>query len=146
MFSKIKAWWNKGEIERTRQFHDMLDQYSKALEGEREAKKQLEHELTEAKEEVGLFRSKKAEDELRRNGKEPWVEIKSADYSEVKGIQIELDWNDAFIQYLKDNGMKGRDDEIIVQKWLAFLYQDLIEKLEQKLVNNSDKPRVSDYK
>ena len=148
MLTKLKNWWNRAELEREYQkktVEEMLDRYSKALEEERAAKSTLQQELAETKDEVGLFRMKEAADELRRNGKEPWVEIKSADYSEVKGIHIELDWNEAFIQYLKDNGIKGKDEESIVQKWLAFLYQDLIEKLEQKVIDKSDKPRVSDF-
>lgn len=158
MLENFKKWWNRKEIEQQRQeqlrqeqqardqqFLDELQRYSDALNAERATAAALKEELSEVKEEVGVFRLKEEADRLKREGKEPWVEIKSADYSEIKGIQIELDWNEAFIQYLKDNGIKGQDEEATVQKWLAFLYQDLIGKLEEVTIANSDKPRVNDF-
>jgi uncharacterized protein YbaA (DUF1428 family) len=147
MFTQLKTWWNRDQIQRDhdKKMMDELERYSNALAEERAAKLVVENELAETKDEVGVFRAKDAADKAKREGTEPWVEIKSADYSEIKGIHIELDWNEAFIQYLKDSGLKAKDDEAIVQKWLAYLYQDLIDKLEQKVVDNSDKPRINDF-
>lgn len=76
---------------------------------------------------------------------EPWVNISSTTYDPVKGFRIELDWNDAFIQHLRDGGVKGRNDEEVVQKWLGFLYGDLIERLESTVVDKVDKNRVNDF-
>jgi hypothetical protein len=151
MLQRLKNWWYRHEIAQA-----ALDQRFEALardmQAERaareaiEAEKQaVEAELSTVKEEVGVFRSQAAEDEARRTGTEPWVEIKSESVDPVKGIQIELDWNPAFIQYLKEAGIKARDEETIVQKWLAFLYQDLIDKLEKQVIDNSDKLRVNDF-
>jgi hypothetical protein len=110
------------------------------------AKQQADQQLAEANRELAVFREKKAEDEARRNSKDPWVEIKSADFSDVRGFRIELDWNEAFVQHLKESGIKGTSEEEIVQKWLAFLYQDLVEKLEAKVVDKKDeKGTVSDF-
>lgn len=158
MLEALKNWWNRDKIER-QAYLDEMKRYSEALSVEREQRTileqqraelisetvKLETQLETVKEEVGVFRQQAAEDEARRNGPEPWVEIKSESVDPVKGIQIELDWNGAFIQYLKEAGLKGRDEETIVQKWIAFLYQDLIEKLEKQVIDNSDKPRVNDF-
>lgn len=144
MWNVVKEWWNRDKIRQQRMMEE-LERYSQALTEAREAEARVKQELEQAKDEVGIYRLKEETDRLKREGKEPWVEIKSADHSEVKGIQIELDWNDAFIQYLKDNGITGRDEETVVQKWIAFLYQDLIDRLEKKAIDNSDKPRVNDF-
>lgn len=144
MFKALSDWWNRDKI-REQRIMSELERYSQALTREREERAKIETELADAKREVGLVRLKEEADRAKREGKEPWVEIKSADHSEVRGIQIELDWNPAFIQYLKENGITGRDEETAVQKWLAFLYQDLIVRLEEKVVEKSDGKRVNDF-
>jgi hypothetical protein len=90
---------------------------------------------------------KAAEEEIeaKRNGIEPWVEIKSADFDAVRGFKIELDWNEAFIQHLKESGVKGKTEEEVVQRWLGFLYGDLVDKLERSVIDNSDKPTTNDF-
>lgn len=141
MFKKIKDWWNRDKNEVAQR----LAKIERQLEEENLARRQAEADKAMLTQEIQMYRKRDEEDEARRNGTTPWVEIKSADFDAVKGIHIELDWNDAFIQYLKDNGIKARDEDTAVQKWLAFLYQDLIERLEQRVVDNSDKPRVNDF-
>lgn len=151
MLQSLKNWWNRDKIAEAAldaRFNALaagIAAEREAREAAEQAKASLETELAETKEQVGIYRAQEEADRAKREGTEPWVEIKSADYSEVKGIQIELDWNEAFIQYLKDNGIKGKDEELTVQKWLAFLYQDLIDRLEQKAIDRSDKPRVNDF-
>lgn len=141
MFKSIFNWLNKDKLEMDRRF----DEIEKRFVDERLARHAAEQELEDAQQEVSMYRARDEADEAKRNGTEPWIEIKSADHDPVRGIHIELDWNVAFVQYLKDGGFTGRDDEIIVQKWLAFLYEDLITRLEQKIIDNSDKPRVNDF-
>lgn len=141
MFKSLSNWWNKDKTE----MEQRMAAIEKRIEDERVAKEAAERELEEAKQVVNMYRARDEADEAKRNGTEPWIEIKSADFDPVRGIHIELDWNVAFVQYLKDSGIKARDDETIVQKWLAFLYEDLIGRLEQKVIDNSDKPRVNDF-
>lgn len=162
MFKKLSNWWNRDRIamnETLARFEERLTETEAAREEERQARqvaeqqfiaelkahKETEERLKEAEEAVSVYRKQEEADEARRNGTEPWVEIKSDRLDPVKGIHIELDWNDAFVQYLKDAGIKGRDDETVVQKYLAMLYEDLIGRLEQKVIDNSDKPRVNDF-
>lgn len=155
MIQNFKNWWNKDKLAMASSIKRIED----GLQAERVEKAQLlldmaklqysettlQQELSSATAELDVIRSKEEADLARRNGAEPWVEIKSADFNEVKGIQIELDWNEAFVQYLKDNGVKARTDDQIVQKWLATLYADMVEKLESKIIDDSDKPRINDF-
>lgn len=60
----------------------------------------------------------------------PWVEVCSEEYDPVKGVKLQLDWNAAFVQYLRDNGLTGIDDDTIVQKWLSMVSTDLSSQLE----------------
>lgn len=145
MFTKLSNWWNRKEIKMEAKLADFEKRYNDEIARQAALRLEAEEKLKEAEQEVGMFRSQAAEDDAKRNGIEPWIEIKSADFDPVKGIHIELDWNVAFVQYLKDSGFKARDDETVVQKWLAFLYEDLISRLEQKVIDNSDKPRVNDF-
>lgn len=116
-----------------------------SIETERLAKQEAEAKLAKANQELSILRETAKEHEEKKNSSEPWVEVTGESIDPVRGIEIRLDWNAAFIQYLKENGITGRDEDTAVQKWLAFLYQDLIETLEQKAIDNSDKKTVSDF-
>lgn len=61
---------------------------------------------------------------------EPQVAIVSSGLDPSRGIKLELDWNDAFIRYLKAAGFEGPDDDTIVQKWLATIYKDLAMRIK----------------
>lgn len=81
-----------------------------------ETQKRMEHEKQTYEEYVAAMK------------KSPvgWVDLRGI--SEAgQGIRIELDWNDAFIQELRNSGITGADDEAVAQKWLALLSRDLDE-------------------
>ena len=115
------------------------------LEAEKAAKTEATEQLEAANEELNILREKQQQYEDKRNSPEPWIEVIGESIDPIRGIEIRLDWNDAFIQYLKENGITGKDEDTAVQKYVAFLYQDLIEKFEQRIIDNSDKQTVSDY-
>lgn len=148
MFQSIKNWWNRDKIA-TENLLSRIENIQNAVDMERSAREAaerlIEQEREMRREAEERLADVTAEDEERRSSTTPWVEIKSADYSEVKGINIQLDWNEAFIQHLKDSGLTGRDEDAIVQKWLAFMYQGLVERFEHQAIENSDRPRIRDY-
>lgn len=142
MFKSISNWWNRDKI-RQQELESMLLRLEDKLTEKTNTLADVNDTLIQTEEELAEFKAKEAEEEARRAGTEPWVEIKSAVIDPVKGIQIELDWNAAFVQYLRDNGMTGQDDETIVQKWLAFLYEDLVNRLEDQVINTTDHGTVN---
>ena len=75
------------------------------------------------------------ESEKYRDSKEPWVTIIGDTISD-DGIQIALDWNDAFISYLKSEGVTGADDTQVVQKWLAMIAKQTSDKLQHQFVDS----------
>lgn len=136
MITKIKEWFKSPAT---------VKQLSAELADGMARLEALEAELTEKNQQLLDEKLANADKPDPKTSTEPWVEIKSSSVDPVKGLMIELDWNDAFVQYLKDNGLQGRDDETIVQKWVALLYENLVNGLEEQAVENSDKIKVSDY-
>lgn len=82
---------------------------------------------------LGLLRkkTKKQDEKDKKNSNEPWVQVIGEHVDDEHGIKIELDWNDAFVKYLRKNGYTGVSDEAVVQKWLTHLYQHLIENINK---------------
>jgi len=89
---------------------------------------------------VELERNKKARtryiNEIKKSS-EPWVDV--IGFTETNsGVRVELDWNDAFVIYLKENGVTGADDEQIIQKWVALLLRDIADRMEERMSDSAD--------
>jgi hypothetical protein len=109
-------------------------------------KKQILAELKDddarRREELLLEReqNKKTQDEYVAKMKlstDPWVEV-MADVKDSNGLGVRLEWNDAFIAFLKENGINGTDQEQIVQKYIALLLRDTADKLEGETPGGSE--------
>lgn len=140
-------WWkfnNKKKVAK-QTIEQRLDQLEHLLTAEREDRQLIEVQLDESNKELSLLRDKQKKYDDKRNSPEPWVEVIGESIDEIKGIIINLDWNDAFIQYLKENGISAQDEDAAVQKWLALMYQDLVEKFDSRVIENNSKKTVSDY-
>jgi len=72
---------------------------------------------------------KKADD--RQNSDVPFVEIISDGYDPELGVQLQLDWNAAFIKELKSKGYRGRNERDIVNKWLTAVHKQLANEFEE---------------
>jgi hypothetical protein len=109
-----------------------------------ELKREIEEDARRKEEESHpqIQRIVSEEAEKYRDSKEPWVTIIGDSISE-DGIQIALDWNDAFITYLKSQGIAGADETQIVQKWLAMISQQTAEKMAKLYVDTDGK--VSEF-
>lgn len=116
------------ELLKSGAFDELLDQ--KAKENLRKEREQRQIEAAKEKRE-----SQKKIEEARKNlnylskelkeSSEPHVTIVSGKFTKENGLEIELDWNDAFIRYLKASGITAENDEEIVRKWLAALSKDI---------------------
>jgi hypothetical protein len=135
--NRFTRWWNRDKIAK-QAIEDNINNLMNKVDALNIAFGDTKIELDKANIELESYRKQDEEDDEKRNGTTPWVEIKSDSVDPVKGIQIELDWNDAFIQYLKDSGLSAKDDDSLVQKWIAMLYVDLLDKFEQQHIDDSD--------
>lgn len=66
-----------------------------------------------------------------KEAKEPWVDI-VGNISDGNGVGIELDWNDAFIDFLRASGINGTDDDEVVQKYITLLLRDMADQMEEE--------------
>lgn len=106
---------------------------------------ELKDKETLRREQLAADRSEKlkAHEQYVKTMKEsldPWVDIQGFTETD-SGIRLQLDWNDAFVNYLKENGISGTDDENTVQKWVTLLLRDMADRLEE---DRSEKT-TSDY-
>lgn len=75
--------------------------------------------------------------ERMKTSEEPWVDIIGF-VDTPQGVRVELDWNDAFVSYLRENGVKGADDEQVVQRWITLLLRDMADQMTESQEEVSD--------
>jgi len=114
-------------------------------------KKQVTAEIVEEMKEDKVYEEK--EREIRREQEdmeranyvammkesdEPWCEMDSRVRDTDKGSRVKMDWNDAWIVYLKQAGLQGADDEQIMQQYLTLMLRDHVDKYEERYEKDSD--------
>jgi hypothetical protein len=56
---------------------------------------------------------------------EPWVEVLDCDLDSEKGLEIKLDWNDAFVEKIKKKGYKGTTEHELISSYLLELSKSI---------------------
>jgi len=97
---------------------------------------EMKDEQTRKMEESVIERKKQQEDhdayvEKMKTSTEPWVDIVCWTETD-KGVKVDLDWNDAFVDYLKANGVTGADDDQVIQKYITLLLRDSADQMEDQ--------------
>lgn len=133
MFKRIKDWYTKPQRELEAHISDLstiVDNVTK--------------ERDEAQAKLAELQAIVDADKQKREGSTPWVEITSGGFDATKGIKVEMDWNDAFIDYLEELSIKGPTAQAAVQRWLALVNLHLIEQLEQEAIDTDPRGTVRD--
>ena len=92
-------------------------QHEEAVRKAKAAAKRKAKQIKKAEEEA-----RKEEEERLKASEEPWIDIKGEEDPKNKGvIKVAIDWNEAFIKLLRENGYRGVDDEAIIQHYLAVI-------------------------
>lgn len=75
---------------------------------------------------------KTAKEIATANG-EPYIDVVQVDFPEgdAKRGSFELDWNEKFIDFLRDNGYNGKDDEEIVDTWFNDIARNIVFEANQ---------------
>lgn len=111
-----------------------------------EIKPQLVQDLkNEELKEREILQQKKDEEDAARKAyvdkmklsPHPWVEVVGATQTEA-GMRVELDWNDAHVDYLRKGGVTGTDDEQVVHKWVTLLLRDMADDLDPAKQNQTE--------
>jgi len=66
---------------------------------------------------------------------EPWVDFVGNVRDTEQGQRLQMNWNDAFIKFLREIGITGIDEEQLVQKYITALLYDMTERNKE---NKSD--------
>jgi hypothetical protein len=75
-----------------------------------------------------IFKSKdQVDSEAMKKSNEPWVNVIKAhvDPNDPKQGYFELEWNTAFVLFLRNNGYTGNNPEEIVDKWFTDLCRNV---------------------
>ena len=72
------------------------------------------------------------EREVYANSPTPWVKLVGILEDAERGIEVKLDWNDAFVNELKEKGYVGIDDNQMVQKWLVMLTMNVAQDMNDE--------------
>jgi len=94
---------------------------------------ELKNEETRKREEQAMRREKEKQEqqkyiETMKESPDPWVDIIGWVRTD-EGVKVELEWNDAFADYLRVQGITGSDDEQVVQKWITILLRDMADQI-----------------
>jgi hypothetical protein len=96
------------------------------------------HELF-TKMESGKITKNEYTKELKTLNKEPYIHILNIDYNVQDGVHaIEFDWNDYFIQELKENGYTGKTDEELIDQWFVALSTLVASESDSVIVTNPE--------
>lgn len=82
--------------------------------------------------------------ERMKASSEPWVDILMW-VETPTGVKYQLDWNDAFIKTLREQGVAGIDDDTVVQRWVALLLRQATDNMEQRFNENLQEKNESEF-
>lgn len=76
---------------------------------------------------IKRFFKKKKTAKSMRNSNEPWVNVVHAnvDPNNPKQGYFELEWNPAFVLFLREHGYRGQNPEDIVDQWFTDLCRNV---------------------
>lgn len=99
-------------------------------------------QATKAREEGDAVRATFVE--KMKTSSEPWVDVLMW-VETPTGVKYQLDWNDAFIKHLENNGIQGTDEDQTVQKWVALLLRSSADNMDSKLTDDSSEKLESNF-
>jgi hypothetical protein len=102
-----------------------FEDYLRAKEEEKRKADEAEAARIKELEEVAK-RVEQEKEQALKNSDKPWVKVESADVDNNGNIGIKLDWNPAFISYLRHECNFEGDEEKIIHMWLAALYREMV--------------------
>jgi hypothetical protein len=76
------------------------------------------------------YKQREKERALYKDSSEPWVHIIGSIEDPSKGVKLDLDWNDAFIKYLRENKVPGITDEDVVSYWVTTIHQSKLSAMD----------------
>ena len=104
------------------------------LHGERKNKMgKIKDIFTKVKHSVFPSTKAKTEKEIATENGEPYINVLQVDFLEgdAKRGSFELDWNDKFIDFFRENGYTGKEDEDLVDTWFNDIARNIVFEANQ---------------
>lgn len=107
--------------------HISLFEFKKAEAVALYSGEELSIALTELEHKEGNISDREREKQIATAKKEPWVDVVTitTDPVEPNVGQMELDWNEPFLEQLREHGYEGATDELIVDQWVADMCRNI---------------------
>jgi len=68
---------------------------------------------------------------------DPWIDFVGNIRDTEKGQRLQMEWNSAFITYLRESGITGITEEDVVQKYVTLLLQNMVDREEERYEKDS---------
>jgi hypothetical protein len=89
-----------------------------------------------------LFSKKENPNPRPKDDNEPWVNVVKTNFDENDPKQgfMELEWNQAFVNFLINHGYAGKNNEEVVDAWFTELCRSIGQQMDEetKFVANAD--------
>jgi hypothetical protein len=79
-----------------------------------------------------------------KNSNEPWVKLESIEMDINGNIAMKLDWNSAFIKYLRDNCNFQGDDDRIVQQYIGAMWREMYDDRNNEALDLLKQPEYAE--
>lgn len=168
MWKSLSNWWNKEKIALEQQLADAnerLDNIQHGLDQALVQNKILAEKTqvllqengalwtrceAEQKDRTAAYKELEDFKELHPNMKaegvlDPWMIIEVNGENSLKGLKINIDWNEAIVQHMKDKGHGHRDDNVTMQHFIVQLYEHVVMILENRVIEESDLIKPNEF-
>jgi hypothetical protein len=120
----IGSWWENRKKKKQIELEQQFDQYIAAKKAAEE-KEEIDKAIRAEELKKAALALEEQRDLERKNSDEPWVRVESATVDASGVMSFKLDWNPAFIKYLKTECNFTGDDDRIIQQYLGALYREM---------------------
>lgn len=125
MFGKEKIKELNKEVEWLKNKVHELNDHIQSLKDE------MQDEISSIHSDMEGYKSFKTEQELLKNSDEPWCDFQTNIQPDGR-VKIKMDWNKAFIQWLKENGFKASNEEDMVSAYFSSLVREAGDELTEE--------------
>lgn len=133
MIKAIAKWWNKDKTSLQAELNATKAELAHVIE--QHASLELEHAKLKAE-----HPDMKAEGVL-----EPWMIVEVSGENTLKGLKVRFDWNEAIIQHMRGKGYEWRNEDVMMQHFIAQLYEHVIQGLEDRMIDDSDLHKQNEF-
>lgn len=116
---------------RIEQLEKRIQELEKQFENSETLVSDLESEMEEVREKMDDYKRYREEKELMKNSDEPWVDFETRVVDDGR-VEVKMDWNHQFIDYLKREGINAPSEEEMVSIYFSSLVREAGKELTEE--------------